>query len=71
MRNEVLCCINNLQKFDYGETLQKLVGEGNEVKLERCQGYCVGCKQQPAFIINGKWHSEESIEMLKDKLKKD
>lgn len=57
MGKRVLCCMSNLQSFQYGAVLQELADLKVEVLLDRCQGQCVGCRRQPAAIIDGKWMS--------------
>jgi hypothetical protein len=56
MDTQIQCCIRNLQQFQYGEVLDELAGR-HDVSLERCQNHCVGCRIQPAFVINGHWVS--------------
>jgi hypothetical protein len=62
---QVLCCVNNFQQFQYGPILQEMVDNAHEVRLDRCQSQCVGCRLQPAAIIDGKWIGFDNSEQMR------
>jgi uncharacterized protein YuzB (UPF0349 family) len=53
---QIICCMNNLIKHQYGDKLNELAKEGVEISLERCLSQCVGCSRQPSFMADGKWY---------------
>lgn len=54
MPEPIRCCANNLQAFRYGAALQALADAGEDVKLERCLSFCIGCRRQRQASIGGK-----------------
>jgi uncharacterized protein YuzB (UPF0349 family) len=65
VNKSVVCCVNNLQQFQYGAVLQELVDLGFQVRLDRCQSLCVGCRRQPAAVVEGKWKGFDAAEQLR------
>jgi hypothetical protein len=65
MGKQVLCCMRNFQQFEYGHVLRELVEQAHEVRLERCQSQCIGCRMQPAAIIEGKWVGFDKSEQIR------
>ncbi|MFC4777022.1 hypothetical protein ACFO9Q_09525 [Paenibacillus sp. GCM10023252] len=49
------CCLRNLQQFQYGELLDKLVMDGYSVKASPCLNQCIGCRKQHTAVVDGLW----------------
>lgn len=65
MGKTVLCCINNFQQFQYGEVLQELADSQHDVRLDRCQNQCVGCRNAPTAIVDGRWMTFDDPEEMR------
>lgn len=66
MPKKVTCCVNNFQQFRYGNILQELVDQGHDVQLKRCQSQCVGCRRQPAAMVDGTWKEFDDPKQLRE-----
>ena len=63
-QRKVTSCVRNLQQFQYGQILQELSSD-HDVSLERCHNQCIGCRIQPALMIDGRWVPFDKIEQMK------
>ncbi|WP_219834061.1 hypothetical protein [Paenibacillus sp. R14(2021)] len=65
MPSVVRCCANNVRQFQYGVTLQALADRGEDVKLERCVSFCIGCRREPQAMIDGRLQGSDNLAAFK------